>query len=371
MEVKTTANIRQTLTRRCAALGIPVSGVFELTPRCNLRCKMCYVRMTPEMMAPIGRERTSAEWLEIGKNARDAGLTFLLLTGGEPMLRTDFSEIYTGLTELGLSISVNTNGTLLTPGIREVWHRLPPAQVNVTLYGICREDYGNLCRNPDAFHAVLDSLDWLQAEGILVHLNTTMTPANQHRWLEIEKFAKDRGLELRMTTYCFPPVRRNACDECSDYSRLSPEAAARLAVQDIYYREGIESIRMRAERNDAPIQRSCELDIGEPIQCTAARAQFWLTWDGRMTPCGMLNTPSIQLSENGSDFATRWDSLRAEASQIRLCPDCTQCEDQATCLKCAAVTYSETGRFDGKPEYMCRFNKTYRACIAKLSNATV
>ena len=56
----TTADIRRVLCRRCAGLGIPVSGIFELTPRCNLQCKMCYVRLTPDQMTPLGKERTAA-----------------------------------------------------------------------------------------------------------------------------------------------------------------------------------------------------------------------------------------------------------------------------------------------------------------------
>ena len=49
------ADIKRSLSRKCAAMGIPVSGIFELTPRCNLRCRMCYVRLTPEEMAPLGQ----------------------------------------------------------------------------------------------------------------------------------------------------------------------------------------------------------------------------------------------------------------------------------------------------------------------------
>ena len=88
------ANIRRALTLKCAQAGIPVSGTFELTPRCNLACRMCYIRLTPEQMAPIGRERSAKEWLDIAQQAKDAGMTFLLLTGGEPTLRADFLEIY-------------------------------------------------------------------------------------------------------------------------------------------------------------------------------------------------------------------------------------------------------------------------------------
>lgn len=257
------SDIRRALNLKCATLGIPSNGIFELTPRCNLRCKMCYVRLDPEQMAAIGQEYTAAQWLDMGRQVRDAGTVFLLLTGGEPTMRSDFCEIFQGLEEMGFSIAINTNGTHLTPQIRELWHRLPPLQVNITLYGTCREDYEALCGNPGAFDAVVDALDWLQREGILVHLNTTIVPTNRHKFLEVEQFAKNRGLELRLTTYCFPPNRRDH----SCFERLSPEEAAELIVQDTYFREGAVSIKAKARDLDiAPLQRACDLDLGEPMQ---------------------------------------------------------------------------------------------------------
>ena len=355
------ADIRRALCRKCAGLGIPVSGIFELTPRCNLRCKMCYVRLTPEQMPPIGRERTAAEWLELGHQARSAGLAFLLITGGEPMLRSDFCEIYEGLTQLGLSISINTNGTMLTPQIWELWHRSPPAQVNITLYGTSRADYDALCQNPDAFDAVTEALDWLKQEGILIHLNTTIVPTNYHKWVEIEEFAKARGLDLRMTAYCFPPNRR----DCSCFERLSPEQAGELIVQDAMFREGPAAIKARARDLDTPLPRSCELDNGEPMQCLAGRSQYWITWNGTMTPCAMLTQPAVHPFTDG--FTAAWAQLQAACEPIRLCPECTDCPDRKSCMNCAAVTFSETGRFDGKPEYMCRMNRAYREAVQKLA----
>ncbi|MBQ7415721.1 MAG: radical SAM protein [Oscillospiraceae bacterium] len=355
------ADIRRVLCRKCAELGIPVSGVFELTPRCNLQCKMCYVRLTPEQMAPIGRERTAEEWLDLARQARDAGMAFLLVTGGEPTLRTDFCQIWEGLAGMGLSISINTNGTLLSPEIRQLWHRLPPAQVNITLYGTCRQDYEALCRNGNAFDAVVDALDWLKQEGILVHLNTTMVPTNYDKWMLLEQFAKDRGLELRMTTYCFPPNRR----DCSCFERLTPEQAGRLMVQDCYFREGAEVIKTKALDLDAPLQRSCDLDNGEPMSCLAGRSQFWLTWDGKLTPCAMLPCPAAHPFADG--FPAAWQQLMELCEPIRLCPECVDCPDRRSCMNCAAVTFAETGRFDGKPEYMCQMNRTYRQALAELA----
>lgn len=361
----TSTDIRRVLSRKCAVLGIPVSGIFELTPRCNLRCKMCYIRLTPEQMAPIGQERTAEEWLDMGVQARDAGMVFLLLTGGEPTLRADFLQIYEGLADMGLSIAINTNGTLLTPALRELWHRLPPSQVNITLYGTSREDYDALCGNPDAFDAVIDGLHWLKQEGILIHLNTTIVPTNYSKWAELEEFAKNQGLELRMTTYCFPPDRRGGCDSCPEFTRLSPEEAGALIVRDMLYREGPEAIKKRAADLGSPLQKGCDLDVGDPMQCMAGRAQFWMTWDGRMTPCGMLDQPVLHPFDSG--FLPAWEALRQQCQPIRLCPECATCPEAKSCMNCAAVTYTETGRFDGKPEYMCRLNRAYRETVKTLA----
>ena len=83
--------IKERLQRKAAQAGVPISGTFELTPRCNLSCRMCYIRMTPEEMKPYGRESTAQEGISLGEQATQCGMRFLLLTGGEPMLRPEFS----------------------------------------------------------------------------------------------------------------------------------------------------------------------------------------------------------------------------------------------------------------------------------------
>jgi MoaA/NifB/PqqE/SkfB family radical SAM enzyme len=312
-------------------------------------------------MAPIGRERTAAEWLEIAKEAQRAGLAFLLLTGGEPTLREDFLEIYEGLAQMGLSISINTNGTMFDQDLKRVFHRYPPAQVNITLYGTSEEEYDALCGNAKAYAKVMDAIEWLQEENILLHLNATMTPSNMEKWQEYEAFAKSKDLELRMTSYCFPPSRR---EECPGFERLEPEQAGELSVLDILYREGIQEV-IKKKNGLTQQLNSCKLDIGDPMQCMAAKSQFWVNWDGTMVPCGMLKCPKVKLYE--MEFEQAWEELKAETASIRLCPDCTNCPEKQTCMNCAAVTYTETGRFDGKPEYMCRMNQAYRQALDKYS----
>ena len=63
--------------RKAAFLGIPFTGNFELTAKCNFNCRMCYVHDNTKPDALSGED-----WLRIAKEARDAGMVFVLLTGG-------------------------------------------------------------------------------------------------------------------------------------------------------------------------------------------------------------------------------------------------------------------------------------------------
>lgn len=340
--------IKQRLLGKAARAGIPVLGTFELTPRCNFQCKMCYVRMTEAEMRPLGRELTAEEWLALGRTAFDAGMVFLLITGGEPLLRPDFPQIYEGLAKLGLSISLNTNGTLIRGGIRELFQRFPPAHINITLYGTSRETYGALCGNPDGFDRVVDALHWLKDNGILVNLNATLTPWNFREFHRIEEFAKQEGLNFRPAIYNFPPARRS---NAPAYQRLTPEQAGALFARRELQRKDIKDVSAFLATMQGLPQHECVAE-GEPLHCYAGRSQFWVTWNGEMTACGMLDTPKTNLKEKG--FCPAWDELRAETAKIRLCAECSACKKRNLCAGCAAVNYTETGNFDGKPEYMCR-----------------
>lgn len=107
------SQLRNKLYDKAILRQIPISGTFELTPRCNMNCRMCFIRMSDTEMKQKGREYTAKEWIDLGKVCAAQGMLFLLLTGGEPFLRNDIEEIYTELSKLGLVISINSNGTMI------------------------------------------------------------------------------------------------------------------------------------------------------------------------------------------------------------------------------------------------------------------
>lgn len=74
-----------------------------------------------------------------------------------------------------------------------------------------------------------------------------------------------------------------------------------------------------------------------------------------MTPCGMMTEPKFSVPELGFDRA--WEETRAATDAIRLPAECTGCKYKHACHACAAMCVSETGRFDGRPDYVCRMTQ--------------
>ena len=102
------------LYNKAGRARLPISGTFELSPVCNFSCRMCYVRKTPKEVSESPRPiLTLEQWLAIAREARDAGVLYLLLTGGEPLLWPDFWTLYEELIRMGFLVSINTNGSLM------------------------------------------------------------------------------------------------------------------------------------------------------------------------------------------------------------------------------------------------------------------
>lgn len=192
--------LRRYFYQKAASELTPLSGTFELTPRCNMNCRMCYIRMSESEMRAHGREHSAEEWIELGKKCADHGTLFLLFTGGEPFLRKDFREIYTELKKLGLMISINTNATLIDEETVHWLSENAPSKISVTLYGGSNETYARLCGHPHGFDAATRAIDMMKEAGLLVHINSSFTRYNVADITAIAQFAHSRELRVSSAT---------------------------------------------------------------------------------------------------------------------------------------------------------------------------
>lgn len=356
------------LNRRGCALGLPVSGNFELTSRCNFSCKMCYVHSQSKQESLRQRELNADQWLSLASDARDMGLIFLLLTGGEPLLREDFPYIYRELARMGIMLSVNTNASLFNDEISELFSEYPPVRINATLYGASEETYESLCGNC-AYEKVLDNLRRMRREGLPLRLNVSLTPYNAADMACIHALASELGLQEKCTSYMYPPVRLADCTGVN-CARFSAEEAGKTLADWYYLRDGSEAFIRRAEKlaalESAGINESSCVDAEqEGVRCRAGRSSFWLTWEGDMLPCGTMNVPPAKPLEVG--FAAAWQQVREFTAGIRMPAECSRCTLRENCGVCAAICKGETGSFDCRPDYVCRLTKEMCGRVLELA----
>lgn len=277
--------VRKYIYQKAARNHTPVSGTFELTPRCNMNCRMCYIRMSEEEMRVRGREYTAEEWIQLGRICTERGMLFLLLTGGEPFLRKDFRRIYTELKNMGLMISINTNGTLIDKETVEWLKKDPPTKINITLYGGGNDTYKKLCGHPKGFDAATKAIDMLQEAGIFLNINASFTRYNLDDMEAIYEFGKSRGIQVNAATYMFPPVRSAREGVPNEEVRFTPEEAgktrARAEMCSLNSEALVKRLKALHEGRDEHLdqEEECERSPDEKMGCMAGRSSFWITWD--------------------------------------------------------------------------------------------
>ena len=345
------------LFQKAGIQKIPLSGTFELSPICNFDCRMCYVRQTMEQVKKNSRKMCTLEqWKYLTDQAADAGMLYLLLTGGEPFLWPDFWELYEYVSQKGLIISINSNGSLIDERAVAILKEIPPSRINITLYGASAETYGRLCRNPDGFEKADRAITLLREAGIQVKLNCSLTPDNVCDLEKIVAYAKERKLILEVATYMFPPLRKDPAS-IGRNERFTPQEAAYWQIRR--YQLQYENDRfvkfLENLSNDAVdplgMDEGCYDPVDGKIRCRAGSASFWATWDGYLLPCGMMTEPKVDMDDG--DFFKAWGKLIKVTQQIRLSGICTKCKNQGICHACAAMALAENGEFGKIPEYLC------------------
>jgi MoaA/NifB/PqqE/SkfB family radical SAM enzyme len=132
---------------------IPLSAEIEFTERCNNNCIHCYINLPANDEEAKKRELSFREITDIVDEAVEMGCLWWLISGGEPLVRKDFADIYLYLKKKGLLVSVFTNATLITPKLIRLFKRYPPRDLEITIYGVTRKTYERITRTPGSFEA--------------------------------------------------------------------------------------------------------------------------------------------------------------------------------------------------------------------------
>lgn len=316
---------------------IPIRGTFELTARCNFDCNMCYIHLKDSEVSKVGRELTTEEWIKIAKEARDSGLLFLTLTGGEVFRRKDFKDLYKAFHEMGFVIQIFSNGYLINEEVLSWLSEVPPVALRFTLYGMSDETYYRVCGVRDGYTRVVRAIDLVREAGIPLYLVGTITNDNVCDLESMIQFSREKGISFRYSTELVSPVRG-----------ARGEVDSKRVPLDIQIPEG-----NRVERL-YPVQGS----ILET--CGSYRKGFWVTWDGRLEMCSLLEEPAVPLLEKS--FSDCWRELNSRLDLLVMPSECNNCSYEGFCIRCPGLMYSVI-KEDGNLKRYCKKAKDLKRLL--------
>lgn len=302
------------------------------------------------------KELSIAQWRSILDEVTEAGCLNLLITGGEPLIRKDFNEIYTHAKKKGLLVSVFSNGTLLTQDHVDLFKDLPPKVVEISLYGATVQTYETIAGVKGSYQRCIDGIERLLNAGIHVKLKTILMTPNQHEFEQIKTMAEDYGVDFRFDPALFP---RFSGDQYPTELRVTPEYALskELANREIY------------EKWCDHYQHYRDIVGGMTTSyiCGAGVNSFHIDAYGKLHPCLMGSPYPHDIL--GGGFAEGWGDIISRIRFRQAGPEnnCTKCEKQSLCGYCPAFFRLETGSEEIRSEYICKIGSLRFEAITRHS----
>lgn len=333
----------------------PLSFDLEITARCNNDCAHCYINLPAGDRYAAEREMSVVEISQIADQAVKLGAIWCLVTGGEPLLRNDFAELYMVLKRKGLLVSVFTNATLVTEEHIALFKKYPPRDIEVSVYGVMRETYETVTRRPGSFGRFIHGLDLLMAGNVRIRLKTMAIQSNLHEHEAIAEFCRAHTKDF----YRFDPQLHLRFD--GDPARNAEIRMERLMPEQIIALERGDENRISAMRE------KCDIFINEEFthygcdhlfHCGAGIGSFIVSYDGKLRLCSSLwaegTTYDLRtgtLSDAWFNFVPRIRDLRSQREEFL--EACRKCAIVNLCMWCPAHAHLETGEMDSTTPYFC------------------
>lgn len=263
---------------------------YELNLGCNYDCEHCYLGLkTFEGMPWPDREKLLYA-------IRDAGVLWLQLTGGEPMIDPLFPEVYSLAYELGMMVEILSNGSRLrNPKILDLLTALRPHRISLSLYGATADSYDALTRRPGSYRTFMKGLAAAHEAGLRLDLSLIITDRNAHEADQMHALAARFGLPAR------------------EYSSMSPTIHG-----------GAESL---------PSQSPEYLTRRKPFTgCDAGHTSFHVDPHGMASMCKVGRDPHIALIDDGVEGLARLAGIAD--GLLRRQAGCTGCTLSGSCTTC-------------------------------------
>lgn len=331
-----------------------LSVTLEITARCNNDCVHCYINLPADDKKAIGKELSTLEIKALVDESVSMGALWFLITGGEPLLRDDFIEIYQYMRRKGLLVSVFTNATLISTEHIRLFKKYPPRVIEVTIYGVTDATYEKVTGKKH-LTAAMKGVDRLVRASIPVTLKSTILRSN---FKELDKIARYcRGLSalpFRFDPFLHLRIDRDAIKNKNILSeRLSPDEIVELEKSD----------RARCEVIEKKCGELClncgDCDGSVPIfHCQVGLNSCCIGYDGAFKLCSALSDAPYTYNLKTGNLKDAWEKfapkLKALKSNNKVFKEkCGSCNIMDLCMWCPAHASLESGHHDQHIQYFC------------------
>ncbi len=243
----------------------PLACQWELTCRCNLRCVMCYTDCfnRPDK---IQHELPAHEIIRIMDELAEAGCLELCLTGGEPLARPDFFEIYEHAKQKGFLVTIFTNGTLITEAIADRLAALPPHRIEISFHGLSERTFEDVTQGKGSYARCIRAITLLRERNLPLVLKSTAMTVNRDEILAIKRYVSDLGsVEYRLGEELRATLDGN-------------EAPRQLTIPEADW--------LDIKQQDPDLwTETCQKQAKTPAPCTSGMRRFHIDAYGRLQLC--------------------------------------------------------------------------------------
>jgi radical SAM protein with 4Fe4S-binding SPASM domain len=324
---------------------------IELTERCNNACIHCYINLPAHDVQAERRELTAEAWKDILRQAADLGALSVRFTGGEPLLRPDFAEIYLYARRLGMMVMLFTNGRLITPELADLFVRVPPLKkLEISVYGMHPESYDAVACAPGAFAEFRRGIDLLLARQIPFVVKSALLPPNRSEIGEFEAWATTiPWMDGNHSYAIFFDLRTR---------RDSPARNRRIAALRFSPEEGV-ALLARDEEGYRQSTAQFMGPQGDRLFACGAGETGCVDAYGTYQMCMLLRHPDTVYDLRQGTLREALTEAFPQVRELRATNPaylerCARCFLKGLCEQCPAKSWSEHGTLDTPVEYLCQ-----------------
>ena len=323
---------------------------MELLPNCNLKCVHCYLSDHRYEAVKFPKENV----FKIVDELYDNGLLMIYLSGGEPLLRPDFLDIYTYIRKKGIMVTIFTNGSLITDEMIERFKEYPPLEVDISLYGSCEEKYYEVTKERGVFSRVWSNVLKLKDNGIYVSLKTPVISILEDDLENMVSLCKSNDLPYRIAFEINPTI-----DNISKKNYQIPYTR----VAELMKKFSDEYPAMVKNYNEFVKDKNAFTK--KKYLCSTGRCSFFITYEGKAASCIELRHKAVDILKLG--FKDSWE-LCKKSSYETANPDnykCSRCNMATICKSCPAIRERLYGDATIVKESDCAFAQALKSIIEK------